>query len=64
MKPRQEKPKTTKPRTQEKPNRFRIVQFEPRIAPTNAGKISGAGDGYGGLTGTSYQCSGPPGHCK
>jgi hypothetical protein len=33
MEPRQEKPKTTKPRTEEKPKRFRIVKLEDRIAP-------------------------------
>jgi hypothetical protein len=34
MKPRQEKPKTVKPRTEEKPKRFRIVKLEERIAPS------------------------------
>jgi hypothetical protein len=34
MEPRQEKPKATKPRTEAKPNRFRIVQLEARVAPS------------------------------
>jgi hypothetical protein len=34
MEPRQEKPKSAKPRTEEKPKRFRIVKLEERIAPT------------------------------
>jgi hypothetical protein len=37
MEPRQEKPKTTKPRTAEKPKRFRIVKLEERIAPSKGG---------------------------
>src|SRR5262245_49549039 len=34
MKPQQENPKPAKPRTEEKPKRFRIVKLEPRIAPS------------------------------
>jgi hypothetical protein len=34
MEPRQEKPKTTKPRTEERPKRFRLIKLEQRIAPT------------------------------
>jgi hypothetical protein len=33
MKPQQENPKPAKPRTEEKPKRFRIVKLEERIAP-------------------------------
>jgi hypothetical protein len=33
MKPQQETPKPAKPRTEEKPKRFRIIKLEPRIAP-------------------------------
>ena len=64
MESRREKPKLPKARPEAKPKRLRILQLEPRIAPANAGKISGTGDTYGGLTGISSQCSGPPGHCK
>jgi hypothetical protein len=34
MKPSQENPKPAKPRTEEKPKRFRIVKLEERIAPS------------------------------
>jgi hypothetical protein len=34
MEPRQEKPKTAKPRTEQKTKRFRLIKLEQRIAPT------------------------------
>jgi hypothetical protein len=34
MKPQQENPKPAKPRTEEKPKRFRIVKLEQRVVPT------------------------------
>jgi hypothetical protein len=35
MEPRREEPKAPKPRTEEKPKRFRIVKLEERIAPSS-----------------------------
>jgi hypothetical protein len=37
MEPHSEEPKVPKPRTEEKPKRFRIVKLEERIAPTFGG---------------------------
>jgi hypothetical protein len=40
MKPHQENAKPAKPRTQDKPKRFRIVRLEPRMAPTPMDQFS------------------------
>jgi hypothetical protein len=37
MEPRREELKAPKPRTEEKPKRFRIVKLEERIAPAKGG---------------------------
>jgi hypothetical protein len=41
MEQHREKPKTPKPRTEEKPKRFRFIKLEERISPSFARSASG-----------------------
>jgi hypothetical protein len=63
MEPRQQKPKTAKPGTEEKPKRFRLVKLEERIAP---GQPAGSYVVTCGCTVVIGVCAltHPPGHCK
>jgi hypothetical protein len=49
MEPRRGEPKAAKPRPEEKPKRFRILQLEPRIAPGGRGHITNGGPPPTGL---------------
>jgi hypothetical protein len=52
MEPRREEPKAPKPRTEEKPKRFRIVKLEERIAPAYHGTAGACHSKRGTLCGT------------
>ena len=62
MEPRSQEPKTTKPQSEEKPKRFRIIKLEERIAPKGTTDTVNTQSCF--LCTYGCNLTHPPGHCK